>query len=253
MILIRRATTVLGLFILGLLVPSHAQDRPQVDPFADQILRRMSESLKAAGTFSFHNDALLDEVTASGQKIQLAQSIDVVVRRPDRLWATMRGDLGPRRIWFDGKVFTLLDLGKGFFGQVAVTGSVDAALDQMMQQYGVLMPMADLAFSDPYRALTEQVQTGSYLGVSTVEGVECHHLAFTQETIDWQIWIATGYPIVPCKVVITYKQEAGAPQYIGRLSRWDLAAAAPDFLFRFDPPAGAREVDFMKAPDEPGG
>lgn len=236
-----------GLLVTLVATAALGQSGPQIDPFADHLLRRMGETLKAAGSFSLHNEATVDDATGGSQMIQLGQSIDIVVRRPDALWADMRGDLGPRRIWFDGERFTLLDLGQGFFARAEVSGPIGRTLDWMMEEYGVLMPMAELAFEDPYATLIEKVETGNYLGLTTVDGVDCHHLAFTQELVDWQIWIADGYPMVPRKVVITYKQEPGAPQYTARLSRWDLSASPPDALFQFEPPRGAREIEFMPA------
>ncbi len=57
------------------------------------------------------------------------------------------------------------------------------------------------------------VQRGEYLGIHEAAGVPCHHLAFEQATIDWQLWIDAGKDPLPRKLVITYKTEDEVPQY----------------------------------------
>lgn len=59
---------------------------------------------------------------------------------------------------------------------------------------------------------------GFSVGVTQVEGVRCHHFAFVEQDIDWQIWIEDGTQWVPRKLVITYKTLPGAPQSTAVLS-----------------------------------
>jgi hypothetical protein len=75
-----------------------------------------------------------------------------------------------------------------------------------------------------------------------VLGVPCEHLAFSLGTVDWQIWIEQGARPVPRKIVITYKDEEGTPEYAAILSNWDFQTALPDALFQFEPPAGTTKI-----------
>ena len=84
-------------------------------------------------------------------------------------------------------------------------------------------------------------------GLHRVDGVPCHHLAFAQETIDWQIWIDAGPRPVPRKLLIHHKDERGAPKYSARLSGWDFHPRLSDGFFEFHPPDGAAEVEFLPA------
>jgi hypothetical protein len=52
--------------------------------------------------------------------------------------------------------------------------------------------------------------------------------------------------------VITSKQVAGAPGFAIWLRDWDLEPAAADALFRFEPPAEAQQIEFLKPAVEPG-
>ena len=53
-------------------------------------------------------------------------------------------------------------------------------------------------------------------------GKRCHHLAFAQEHVDWQVWIEDGAQPLVRKFVITYKDEPGAPQYTAIFFDWKL-------------------------------
>ena len=121
-------------------------------------------------------------------------------------------------------------------------------MDLVFDEYGFTIPIADFVYSDPYGILTEYVETGVWLGRHVVDGTPCHHLAFTQESIDWQIWIEDGPHPVPRKLVITYKDEPLAPQYTARLSQWDFQPQASDSWFKFQPPVGADEIEFLPLP-----
>ena len=107
------------------------------------------------------------------------------------------------------------------------------------------MPAADIVYQDPYAGVIGSVDYGYVVGRASVDGVDCHHLAFAQETIDWQVWIQAGPKPLLRKLVITYKTEEGWPQYAARFSEWDLAPRISKHYFEFEPPAGADRVDFL--------
>ena len=87
-----------------------------------------------------------------------------------------------------------------------------------------------------------KITAGIHLGSVTVLGVPCEHLAFTLENVDWQIWIEQGARPVPRKIVITYKDEEGTPEYTAIFSNWDFQNKLSDFLFTFEPPPGATKI-----------
>ena len=112
------------------------------------------------------------------------------------------------------------------------------------------MPIADFVYENPYEILIENIDSGYVLGRHAVDGHMCHHLAFRQLAIDWQIWIEDGPRPVPRKLIITYREEPGAPQYTARFLSWDFAPRLSDHYFEFDPPADADQIDFLRTNDE---
>ena len=223
---------------------------PRVEAQADRILREMGEYLKAAGEFTFHADVTYDSVLATGQKIQFGGTANVAVRRPDRVRSDYNGDERQSQAIYDGRTITLYDKGVNVYAVAEVPPEIDAAVDQVFDSYGFSVPIADLVYSDPYRVLTEFVESGFLVGRHPVNGTPCHHLAFSQYSIDWQIWIEDGPRPVPRKLLITYKEEFGSPQYTAILSDWDFQPNLSDHWFQFNPPIGADEIEFLPIPED---
>jgi hypothetical protein len=244
--------------VAGLAVPTVAPARAaprdpatgaaisRVSPAADRILRRMSDYLKSLEEFTFRSRFAEDEVLPSGQKIQYTGQAHVAVRRPDRLHVERHSNVRRARLVYDGERLTLHDLDVNVYSTADVPPTIDAALDETFDRFGISPPGADLVYADPYATLIEAVQSGVVIGMNEVAGVMCHHLAFTQEAIDWQVWIEAGARPLPRKFVITHKDELSSPQYIAVLTDWNLHPRIADDHFVFHPPAGADEIDFIE-------
>ena len=228
--------------------PEISEELSDITPDADRILREMSEYLKKASEFTFHAELAFDSVLASGQKIQFGGASKVTVHRPNRLHVEYRGDQRRTRVVFDGRAFTIHDMVADVYTLTEVPPEIDAAVDRMFEQYGFSVPIADFVYADPYKTLIENVYAGSLVGRHAVDGRPCHHLAFSQEAIDWQIWIEDGPRPVPRKLVITYNDEDGWPQYSARFTHWDLQPRVSDAFFEFHPPEGADRIDFLPVP-----
>jgi hypothetical protein len=222
-----------------------ATKAPIVAPQADRLLREMGDYLKSAQQFSFQAGITFDDVLPSGQKIQFGATQDVAVRRPGGAYVEYRGDVGSRRFWYNGETITLYDPGHNFYGSEKAPPKLDEAMNHLMKEFGFSPPLADLLYSDPYQVLRERVQFGIYVGLSEVTGTRCHHLAFVEKYIDWQIWIEDGKELVPLKILITYKTLPGAPQFTALLSDWDFTTRLPDALFAAAVPAGAQKIQFL--------
>jgi hypothetical protein len=216
-----------------------------IEAEADRILRAMGEYLKSANEFSFHAEISYDEVLSTGEKVQYGGSSDLSVRRPNRLLVDFEGDEHRRQVFYDGSTITLFDMLKNLYAVTEVPSELDNAMDLVFEKFGLTVPLADFVYADPHAVLTEAAEYGSVIGVHGCGEKRCHHLLFTQEAIDWQIWIETGPRPVPRQLVITYKEEPGSPQYAARLSRWDFQPRLSEHAFTFRPPDGASEIEFL--------
>ena len=222
---------------------------PNIEVKAEHLLREMSKYLASETAFTFRADVTYDSEFATGQKIQYGGVANIFVSRPDRLRAEYRGDERQNSVVFDGSQITIFDLEQNLYAQTTVPAGIDAAVDYVFDKYGFSVPIADFVYADVYQVLTEFVDTGSWLGRHAVDGTPCHHLAFTQESIDWQIWIEDGPRPLPRKLVITYKDEPSSLQYTARLSGWDFAPGLSDSWFIFEPPLGSNPMEFLPNPE----
>jgi hypothetical protein len=218
--------------------------RPRsVEARADQELKKMGEFLARLPHFALEAEETFDEIPDGELRRQLTNVRRIAVERPHHLAADATGDTLNRASWYDGRTVTVLDKEHNVYATIEVPATIDATLDKLQDEYGVVLPLADILYSDPYAVLMAGVTYGRYLGIHQAAGVPCHHLAFSLQTIEWQIWIDAGEKPLPRKLVISYVDEPGEPQYSAVVRRWNLDSAVPAGLFTFEPPEGAQKID----------
>ncbi len=247
----RRLATMKTL-VLCLLVLLHAgcnssgSPHPEISPKANAALRSMSNTLGEAKVMSFHAIVSMDETLESGQNVQLEREVTLTMIRPDKLYVEVLTDEFTESIWYDGKKVTLHNANNDKFASVDASGTVGAMLDRLIDEYDITMPLADMLVADIYGSLTSNIKSGRYVGLHMVKGHRCHHLAFAQENIDWQIWIDAGETAVPRKLLITYKLEPGYPQYTAVIDKWNLTDQLPAKSFTFSVPDEATKIELSE-------
>jgi hypothetical protein len=239
------AWILLGLGGLSTLADDAPVSTNAIDPHAQEYLRRSSDYLAQAQFFSVSGEIWQDAVLPSGERVQADRMISLDVRRPNRLHAEVRSTRRNRGIWYDGKTISTLNRNQDLYGVVSAPDTLDSMVDYATTRFGIAIPLEDLVVSNPYEAATKNVTAGRDIGPTIVLGVPCEHLAFTQTNIDWQVWIEEGPRPVPRKIVITYKDEEGSPQYTALLTSWDFETKLPDFVFKFEPPPGAAKINVV--------
>jgi hypothetical protein len=224
--------------------PNAEPTRPRrVDARADEIMKKMGAFLAQVPRFALEAEEQIDEVAERAPRLQLTNVRRVAVARPDRMAADATGDTLNRVAVYDGHTLSVLDKDRNAYFTAEAPATIDATLDAVAERLGIVVPLSDLVYADPYAVLMEGVLYGEYRGIHQAAGVACHHLAFTQEDIEWQIWIDAGDEPLPRKLLIAYVDERGVPQYSATVKRWSLKPAFTDELFRFEPPEGATRID----------
>jgi hypothetical protein len=216
---------------------------------AKSLFKAMSDYLAAQKAISIELDSTLEVVTKEGQKLGLASSGSVTLNRPDKIRATRTGGFADVELVFDGKMLTLLGKHENVYAQVDAPGTIDQLVDTLRDKYGRPVPAADLLMANPYDELMPLVTDTKDLGSGVIRGVECNHLAFRTEEVDWQIWIAQGDRPYPCRYVITSPKVAGSPQYTIDVKTWktDSEVASDDFSSAI--PASAKKMNPGDLPD----
>ena len=95
--------------------------------------------------------------------------------------------------------------------------------------------------------MTQGCDSIKYVGLGYVGEEKCHHLAFVRENIDWQLWVSTGEKPSPRKMVITYKEMPGEPQYTLQLLKAENAEQIPETTFACTIPKDAKKIAFQPA------
>ncbi len=213
-------------------------------PSADQVLREMSAFLQSQDSFTARAEVTFDDVPIPGVMVQYSGVAEISVRRPNRLSLDYRDDISAKQFWYDGDSFTLFDPTHNVYASTAAKPTLDATIDHLMERYAMALPLADFTYSDPYAVLMEGVQFKRHVGLHEVDGILCHHLIIYHENINWQIWVDAGQQPLPRKVVITYKMELMAPQFVAVFSDWDFSTPLPDSSFVPVIPEDALEIEF---------
>ncbi len=236
-----------GITAVFLPAPAAQEQTNEVSPRATQVLRDACRYLAEAPSLSLTAEVWREHVGDSGQKLQFTEEVKMEVKRPNRMHVDIASAHTHREFWYDGKTLTILDRNKNLFSTTAMPGTLDAALDKAHDQFGIDLPLIDLAVSDPYANATARVKTGRYFETASAMGYACHHLAFTQDNVDWQVWIEDGPQPLIRKFVITHKNEPGAPEFTALIRSWNFSERIAESDFVFEPPRGAEKVNLQPA------
>lgn len=181
----------------------------------------------------------------SGEKVQLSSQRTLYVNRPDKVAVDAFIDGGEKRSVYDGKTASMFDRAKNVYAVVKVPPTIDAALDVLAQNYGIAMPLGDLLYKDAYARLIARTATGQYVGLHKVGSVDCHHLAFSGDAVDWEVWIDAGEKPVLRKVTVDHKQVAAKPRFSALVVAWMESPVSLGDVFEFKPPAGAKQIEIL--------
>ncbi len=250
----RNLAIVVILAVSGIM-PAWGEDakekpHPTVDPLALALLNRAVDRLADSKQFSVTTEIWEDMKLEECGRAQFTRIADMKVRRPNRVRVDVRTSVPKRSFFYDGKSLALLDRENGFYGETKAPGTIDAMLEKVEEDYDVTFPLDDILVSRPFGDGAAKTKAAQYLGIEPVLGVICHHLAFQNDTIDWQAWIEEGPVAVVRKVVITSKGEEGSPQLTALFTKWDFSTELPDFIFTFEPAPSMAKIEFVPASKE---
>jgi hypothetical protein len=208
-------------------------------------LMAMAELLAGLDKFSFKMRAGYDVPQASGQMIEFGERRHVSVRRPNRARIEQRASDGSRDlVLFDGKHITVFDADSSVFAYTPQPEDLDTAIMYLLRDLHMRLPLAPLLMTSFPQELQRHLQAVEFVETTDILGPEADHIAARTDEVDFQVWIATGKRAWPLRIVITYRQLDGYPQFWADLSDWDAAAKFDKLSFVFEPPADATRIPF---------
>jgi hypothetical protein len=207
---------------------------------ADAKLRAMSDLLAGAQSFSVNADEqfVTDDSTVANRKMALT------VRRPDSFRAETAGDAGTNTTVYDGEKLTILFSDEEVWAVLDAPETIDAAIDMLAVEYESFVFLADLLAASPYDSLVVENMTGTWVKAE-IDGTICDHLTYSNEFIEWQVWIpAKGEPL-PIKFEIDYKgEEWPFTSFTSSFDGWKLNPAPSADYFSVEIPESFEQIEF---------
>ncbi len=145
-----RLASVVVVTALALAAP-YGQEAQAAD--AKAILKAISDYVSGQKTIELTFDSDIEVITPQLEKIQLTDSSELLLRRPDKLRAHRVGGYADVGLVFDGKTVSVLGKSINVNAQLDAQGTVDQLIEPLRLGHGVTLPGADLLKSQPYYVL----------------------------------------------------------------------------------------------------
>ena len=208
---------------------------------AEALLVGMAKKLAGAKQFSVSMHMNYDVVQESGQKIQFGEVREVQISRPNYLRVGSQqsdGDAGG--LIFDGKTLTLFSETENVYSQTTHPGDVDAAVRYAVAKLGIRVPLARMLTSTLPQELQRLNTDVVYVEHNILGSMPTDHIAVQTRDVDYQVWI--GRDMLPTRMILTYKNAPGQPQFEAVFSSWNLTPIIDESTFTFTPAQGAERI-----------
>jgi hypothetical protein len=238
------------LILVGLSSWAFAQEQKPADKStraeAMYLLKYMAEYLSGAKQLQVRITSGYDVVQPTGQKIEFREARQVTLVRPDRLRIDVERDDGSNSlILFDGKNISACDVSRKVMATASRPGDIDGAMKYFVKDLKMRIPLAMLFTATLPAEVEERLMSAEVVQRVTLLDVPCLQVAARADNVDFQVWIPqTGEPL-PRRIVISYRNETGQPQFWADFSQWSLAPDLPDSTFTCAPPDGTERVPFL--------
>ena len=231
-------------------VPDPAAE-PEIEPEAVAILKAAGEWLSSQASYALTAEIEYDEVYGDDTRVRVGGRVELLARRPDRFKVFLDGDRGRKTYTYDGRAFVLTDLRSKTWASSPVSGPNDAAVDTIVGKLGVVVPLSDFLLSRGVYGVDE-IRAAWVVGRGRVGGKRCHQVLVMLDDLDFQVWIeADGNPVIR-KIVLSYREAPGRPQFEATFLEWHPGAPFSDYVFSFLPDPTFRRVE-LAVPSAPEG
>jgi hypothetical protein len=217
----------------------------QIDSEAVAILDNMSDVVTNLESCSFVIKTEYDIFSSRFGLIKHSDNANVYLKAPGKILVNKKGDMGVKSIYCDGKILTYYSADNNKYSEIPAFPTIMETIDSIHNEYGVDFPAADVFYPDLVDEIMENSDNLSFLGFTTVEEKECFHIAGTNETQTYQLWI-TKDDFLPIKMGIIYTDRQGNPQFEALFINWNLNPVLEDSMFNFVVPDGASKIIFLK-------
>ena len=221
-----------------------AGEAGEIDEQAVAVLRQMTSTLASLQVFSVSMETGFDVTQPDGEKLEFGSRRSASISRPDKAHFRFRKRSGEGgELVFDGSDIWAFVPEENAYASIPQPGDIDASIDFVTTELGIPVPVSDFFAADPSVSLAEGVLSARDLGPSTIGGRSGRYIAMRKAGVSYQIWVAEEDSL-PTRVVITYFEEPGQPQFWAQFIEWELEPDTGVGVFQFQPPEGAERIRF---------
>lgn len=211
-----------------------------------EILMNMARFLGQADSFSVTVRSGYEAIQENGERVEFGEKRRILLQRPDRMRVDVeRSDGEQGMVLFDGKRITAFKSGDNVYATVEKPGTVDDALVYLVRDLQLALPLARMFHTKLPQQFEQLIQSVEYVETDALFAVPVDHIAVRTAEVDCQFWIVQGEQPLPRRVVITYRDVPGQPQFWADFSNWNMAPETPADRFVFAQPAGSEKVPFI--------
>ena len=221
------------------------KDKAETGMTANDLIKKAYAYIGNLEKYSFEATIVNeDDLGGAEMMIYLRHHYKVSVLGHDKLRMDVKGDTENATMYFNNGTVTILDADKKSYAQVKVSEDLDDALDDVIDTYGVPIPLTQFIYSDMDEDINASTK-GYYLGtVSVDDNTPCYYIAFPGKEWDVQFWIEKGDKPLVRKVSYVDKKKKGQPRSMVTL-HWDLDSAINEKIFEFKAPDGAEKAKVL--------
>ncbi len=221
---------------------------PELDKDVSDILTRMTEFISGASAFTMVVDMANEALQKNGQTLENGTNITASLQRPSQANVHFDNRDGDNvTIILDGDTISVFStIGDAHvYDTTLQPGDIHASFVFLAEHLGTPDQLNHFFSIDLTDSMKRMVKSGYYVGEATIAGILCDNLALRNEDADVQLWVAKGDKPVPRRIVVTYKNLEGQPQFRALFKEWNFSPEFSDSIFTFSPPEDAEQFDFF--------
>jgi hypothetical protein len=208
---------------------------------AEERLGAMAANLADTKQFSVAIHMTYDVLQDSGQIIEFGEVRTLQISRPDYLRVDAQqsdGDSGG--FIFDGKTITQFSDTHSVYSQVDRPGNIDGAIRYAVGELGVRFPLARMLVTSFPQEIGKLTTGVDFVERNTLGPVPTDHIAGRTDDLDYQVWIREDN--FPTRIVLTYRNAPGQPQFRADFSDWNTAPSLKRGSFIFTAPDNLEKI-----------
>ena len=203
------------------------------------IMHKALHYIGSMDKYAFDAVVVENETADDGTVNSYRHDVSVKVDRPGKFRVDTKDETRDRSNYLNNGVFTMMDHGFGYYGQLKASETIDGTLDYIFEEYGIRSPLAQLLYSDMSKRA--KFKTSKNFGTMMVDGTECNYVAFSNDIREVHVWIITGdKPLVKTYSVIDKTGEG--EMRMNTSLYWKNSSSVSDSDFIFTVPKGATKI-----------